>query len=786
MRPESSSNRHLAGVALISATLLMTELALTRIFSVVMYYHFAFLAISIALFGVSASGVLAYTARRRLARVRTNTLLSAQSLIYSASTIVALYFLVRLRVGLSYSPENLRMMLIIYTLAALPFFTGGFVVTLAISRMTANINAVYAADLIGAAAGCLVLIPLLDRLGAPGVVLTAAVLSCAAGLLFADPERRLRTAAIGATMIALAVAGQLSGRAAFDVVDTKGHQGDRVLFSKWNSFSRIGVYERTHGDWSLSSSYRGELPETRFMDIDSAASTPILRLDADLQNAQYLRYELTALAYHVQNPGFTALVIGPGGGRDLASALIFGAAHVDGVEINPIIADDVMRDRFREFSGGIYTNPRVSIAVDDGRSFVRRATGRYDVIQASLVDTWAATAAGAYTLTENTLYTVDAFNDYLDHLTDNGVLTITRWVLDGLRLVSLAQEACESRGWNVAERLIIVRHDRVATFMLKRSPFSAAEIRTIRDDSTRLGFDVLYAPNSSGPIHDEWIDGMPTGDYARLITAADRHSFYDRYAKDIRPTTDNRPFFFHTTKLKNQFEVAFGRSMLFGNGLSALLTLLGISLALVVLFVIGPLVLADRGAPRAPGWLAWLAYFSALGAGFMLIEVSVLQRFVLLLGHPVYSLTVTLFSLLLGTGLGAAWSRGFDERTLRRAAARGLVAIAAVALVVGFVVEPLVAWAIPFTRAVRMAIAVGTLVPIGVVLGIPMPTGLRILSLRAPELVAWAWGMNGALSVLGATLAIFIAMNWGFGATLLTASTTYLIGLAALLVASKP
>src|SRR5262249_17987299 len=150
-------------------------------------------------------------------------------------------------------------------------------------------------------------------------------------------------------------------------------------------------------------------------------------------------------------------------------------------EINPIIADDVMRDRFRDFSGGIYTNPRVQIAVDDGRSFVRRASERYDVIQASLVDTWAATAAGAYTLTENTLYTVDAFNDYLDHLTDDGVLTITRWVFDGLRLVSLAQEACASRGWSAAERLMIVRHDRVATFLLKRSPFTPAEIAHLHE-----------------------------------------------------------------------------------------------------------------------------------------------------------------------------------------------------------------------------------------------------------------------------------------------------------------
>ncbi|HEX7137092.1 MAG TPA: hypothetical protein VF219_04570, partial [Vicinamibacterales bacterium] len=760
--------------------LLMTELALTRIFSVIMYYHFAFLAISIALFGISASGVFAYVLRRRLASRSTPALLATAGLVYALCTIVSLYFLVRLRVGLNYTPENLRLMLTIYALAALPFFTGGLVVTLAISRLTERVNAIYAADLMGAAAGCLLLIPLLDRLGAPGVVLTASAMAVTAAVLFSTATARWSVLATGGAMFVLAVAGQVSGIAGFDVVDTKGHKGDRVLFSKWNSFSRIGVYEREHGDWALSPAYAGPRPGTRFMDIDSAASTPILQLKADLSNAEYLRFELTALAYHLKRPGFRALVIGPGGGRDLASALVFGAGSVDGVEINPIIADDVMRGQFREYSGGIYTNPRVHIAIDDGRSFVRRARQKYDIIQASLVDTWAATAAGAYTLTENTLYTVDAFDDYLDHLSAGGILTITRWVFDGLRLISLAQEACIRRGCEIADRLIVVRYERVATFLFGEAPLTPAQVDTVRGDAARLGFEVLYAPRAGVTAPDENVDGTQTGDYARLITTPDRDGFYATYHADIRPTTDDRPFFFHTTKLKDQFAVAFGRSMLFGNGLSALLTLLGISVALVVVFVVGPLAFAARGVAHPPGWFAWLVYFSALGMGFMLIEVSVLQRFVLLLGHPVYSLTVTLFSLLLGTGLGAAWSRTFEQRTLPRTAARALVVVAAISAAVAVLAAPLVDWAIPLSRPSRMVLAVVALLPVGVALGIPMPSGLRMLSARDPELVAWAWGLNGALSVLGATLAIFIAMNWGFGATLFVASGTYLLGFCAL------
>jgi spermidine synthase len=787
-RSPQPSRRHLVAVAAVAAALLITELALTRIFSVIMYYHFAFLAISIALFGLSASGVFAYLRRRHLDSRPIDALLSSRSLVYAACTIASLFVLVRLRVGLNYSPRNLGLMLAIYALAAVPFFTGGLVITLAISRLSSRINAVYAADLIGAALGCLVLIPMLDRLGAPGVVLIAAALATAGAVLFAAPDRQGRTAAIGAAVMLVPLAGQLSGVATFGVTDTKGHQGDRVLFSKWNSFSRIGVYERSHGDWSLSRAYYGTLPDTRFMDIDSAASTPIIRIAPDLSNAQYLRYELTSLAYHLTAPGFSALVIGPGGGRDLASALVFGAGRVDGVEINPIIAHDVMLDRFHEFSGGIYTHPKVRIAVDDGRSFVRRSGTRYDVIQASLVDTWAATAAGAYTLTENTLYTVEAFDDYLDHLTDDGVLTITRWVFDGLRLVSLAQAACESRGWDARSRLAVVQHDRVATFLLKRSPFTPADVEKLRSLAARLQFRILYVPGMEADalteeMQRERVEGTAVADYARLITADDRERFLEAHPQDIRPTTDDRPFFFHTTKLEHQFEVAFGRSMLFGNGLSALLTLMGISGALVALFVVAPLAVA--GGTRPGRSLTWLAYFGALGAGFMLIEVAILQRFVLLLGHPVYSLTVTLFSLLLGTGLGAAWSRRLVDRRLPATIALALVAVSVLAVFCTAAITPLITWAIPFSRAARIAVAVGALVPVGLVLGVPMPAGIRLLSARAPQMLTWAWGMNGAFSVVGATLAIFIAMNWGFRVTLLAASATYLIGLLALIVSVR-
>jgi hypothetical protein len=523
------------------------------------------------------------------------------------------------------------------------------------------------------------------------------------------------------------------------------------------------VYDRSHGDWSLSSRYKGERPDTRFMDIDSAASTPIVRFDGDLSKVEYLRYELTGLAYHLVEPGFTTLVIGPGGGRDLLTALVFGASRVEGVEVNPIIAHDVMLKQFRDFSGAVYDDPKVRVVVDDGRSFIRRSSERYDIIQASLVDTWAATAAGAYTLTENTLYTKEAFEDYYDHLTDRGMLTITRWVFDGLRLVSLAQAACESRGCNPTDHLAVIQQDRVATFLFKKTPFTRDDVERLRATSVELGFSVLYAPGQT-----------ETGnDYATLVLAPDRAAFYESYRHDVAPTTDNRPFFFHTTKIRDQFQTAFGRSMLFGNGLSALMTLMAISATFVTLFVVGPLALSASEL-RGSRWPMWLAYFGMLGAGFMLIEVALLQRFVLLLGHPVYSLTVTLFSVLLGTGIGSLVSRRIEDAQLRRTTQIVLVAVALTAALAIVALPSIIRGAISASHTARIALTVLLITPAGVLMGMPLPAGIRLMTANHSALVPWAWGMNGALSVIGATLAVFIAMNWGFSVTLTTGAAVYL------------
>jgi len=760
----------LAAVSCLSGAILILELALTRIFSVTMLYHFAFLAVSIAMFGLSASSVFVYVTPRRHPADQVGEQLQRYSALFWLVTTISAAALLQIRVGFAYSTVNLLKILGVYVLAAVPFVAGGAGLALVVSRLHADIGRVYAADLLGAACGCFVLIPALNAIGGPGTLLVAAGLGALASFLFAAAAGRQRQVLSWAPVVlaTLALAVQI-WHPWLTVRETKGHEADRLLFSKWNSFSRIAVYDRPHHEWGLSDTYKGDKPDSLYMDIDSSASTPIIRGGTGRRAPTYLQYELTGLAYALK-PGGHMLVIGPGGGRDIWTALVSGASRVEGVEVNPIIVHDVMQGAFRDYAGDIYNAPGVTVAADDGRSYVMRATSAFDVIQASLVDTWAATSAGAFAMTENNLYTVEAFDAYLAHLKPDGILTVTRWYREGLRLLSLASAAGENLGWKgIEDRLFIARHDTLATFILKKTPLRDDEIAELIAACERLKFVVIYAPVS--PSHPT---PSPRTDYARLATTpvSDLPAFYRSFPWDITPSTDDRPFFFHAIKPGQGFKLRFDRSVLFGSGAEVLNGLILISIVLVGVFIILPLAWLSpepvvwRDLPVAP-----LGYFAAMGAGFMLIEIGLMQRFVLFLGHPVYSLSVILFTLLLGGGLGSAISRRIGNPG--RALALVIPAIIVASLAYSAVLPPLFASLVGLSRGVRVALSVVFLLPLGVLLGMPLPSGVRLLSGQRPGLLAWAWGINGAMSVLGASAAVYLAMNYGFARVATTGALVY-------------
>jgi hypothetical protein len=765
------------GLALVSLATLVLELTLTRLFSATMFYHFAFLAISLALFGSGASGVFLYVLRPRLEGLAASLgerqdprpdpfsrLVALFCALFAATTVLALAVILSHPLNPA-APGlgTLASLAWIYGAAALPFFFSGCVVTLAISAWAAQISRLYLYDLAGAAAGCLLLVPLLGLLGAIDTVLVVAVLALLGGLLLSRERFLLPLLAIA---IALVPVNRASSWLALR--ESKGLSEQGLLFSRWNSFSRVTVVQPEDADRQL-------------IFIDSDAATVIYRDGSDNRRHAALRDRIEGLAYQVGGRG-KVLIIGPGGGVDVIIARLNGASDVSAVELNPLVARDVMSSEpFLGFSGRLYQQPGVRLFVDDGRSFLRRSRESYDLVVATMVDTWAATAAGAFALSENNLYTVEAFSDYLERLAPDGVLSMTRWYQAPpdqlLRLLTLGREVLARRGAaDPARHFVVVRGPdegmplTMATVLLKKSPFTAEEVEQVEGFARRLGLELLYTPRT-----------RPANDLTRLITAADAKALARSFPSNIEPPHDNSPFFFQSVRLEKLVSRrwAFGEWRRTNLGTVVLFGLVGITSLVVAAFILGPLVLVRRRLRATPrrGRLAFLLYFAALGVGFIVVEVVLLQKSVLFLGHPAYALTVVLFSLLFFSGLGSLLSGRIPEASLPAAMPKLLL------LVVGLIVASVLALSPLFYALVhlgaswRVPITVLALAPLGLALGVPMPSGIRLLARRAPELVPWAWGVNGAASVLGSVGAIALAMVWGFDQALLVAALVYLAGL---------
>ena len=747
------------------ATLLL-ELSLTRIFSVVLYYHFAFLAISIALFGLGLGGVFSYVVAGWKAPLFQN--LGRLSAINSLLAVLSLVVILAQTNALSSTSLAL-----IYFTAALPFFVAGTVVSLAISTAIERVNRVYFFDLVGAAAGCLLLIPLLNLFGGPSTVLAAAVIFAAAAAIWHSLAGSVLGRA-GSVALALMLVAFLTYNQRHPVIGIHHAKGQPIrneIFFRWNVFSRVAVVDRRdEGRYEIV--------------IDADAATGIANFDFEHlapKERQDLAAQGPALPYAIR-PGAKTLIIGPGGGWDVARALASGSHDITAVEINPIIATTVMRERYPALSRGLYLRPDVHLIVEDGRSFVRRTSERYQVLQATLVDTWAATAAGAFALSENNLYTTDAFRDYLLHLTDDGVVACTRWGLDppreSLRLISLAMEALGQLGETQAWRhIIMARQGSVAgwgaqdTVLISRKPFGPTDVARALAAMAAGGMQALYVPGSAvnNPFHD-------------LLLSPNPEAYQRAYQFDISPVTDNRPFFFYTVQPRDllAFLTRAARDTAdfkINRAVPLLFELMAISLvATALILALPPLVLGTR-LPRHPGVPSFLLYFVFIGAGYILIEVALIQKFVLFLGHPTSALTVVIFAMLVSSGVGSALSRrAIAGEPARLIKALGAVALSAatLALTVSWLLSPLV-W---LPLAWKVAITVMLIAPLGFVMGMPFPAALeRLVQWHAPS-VRWAWSLNAASSVLGSVGALVCAIYLGLVQTLMLGGLLYLAALA--------
>ena len=781
---ERTSPALLIAIALTSFSALLLELALTRLFSVVLFYHFAFLAISVALLGLGAGGVFAYLRRNWLVRFETRRLAALLSTINAVSIFLTLEIVLHVPVSLEFSGWNMLRLTAIYLSSTVPFFFTGLIFSAVFARETRHVTRLYGADLLGGAMACLAVVPILNWMGGPNAILFAGFTSGVAAMIWKrkHPKRGpfpffygFDLQSIIPALLLLLIIFNHSGRL-IDVIYAKGVLRDRswVEFARWNAISRVEVDNQGGA---------------KAVVIDADASTYIM--NADLNKWQGSEWEKNLMSAppalaNVLRPRGDFAIIGPGGGVDVLRALANGSPNVTGIEINPIIANTVMRGEYADYSYHLYERPDVHIHVTDGRSFVRNSQSQYDVIQMTLVDTWASTAAGAFALSENSLYTADAFREYFEHLKPDGMIAITRWEFhqprEALRVVSVAMEALHQLGVaNPARNFIVVSEGELdedgipVVVLAKKSPFSAdEEAAVVAHLEQHENLEPIYLPSAPG-----------VNPFSALIARNDPWAFAKEYAYNVAPVTDNAPFFFFTLKIKQAFGDAGLREGIdwkVNLGVAVLGMVFLISLAAVLVFLILPMIFGTGGhASSGRGWIQ-LLYFVAVGLGFILVEIAFIQRFVLFLGHPTYALTVVIFLLLLSSGAGSLLSRRWLPEPARVWLPL-LLLVGAICMYVLFLPGLLNAL-VGLRFELKVLISGLILIPLGLAMGMPFPTGLRALS-NADSLageatgnaVEWAWAMNAASSVLGSVLAMVIAIYWGLNFTLACGAVAYLVAM---------
>lgn len=801
------------GIFIISAATLLLELTLLRLFAVQQFYHFAFMAISLALLGAGASGSVLSLRRRHPSS-------PGVCLAFGLTTLGAyliINFLPFDSFSIAWDRRQVVYLAIYFLAATVPFLCSGLLVgsrLIAAGRARGGAHFVYAANLIGSAFGCVASLPALAAFGAEGALVLAALIGTAAGICFVERSQlragvhgRILPTALALLVVALLamlvlppalLAQRLSPYKTLPVL-LQGLDSTHTVHA-WDSTARLDVVESSaiHSMPGLSLlSPVGPPPQAGLM-LDGDNLAPITGAAPDSEQARQLAANMpNGLVYHLR-PGARTLVIEAGTGLDVLLAVAAGAEHVTAVEDNALVIEAV-RDTYRAFTGGLYTHPRVDIVNQSGRVFARGVRpGSFDAVTVALTDPHHPVTSGAYSLGENYVYTVEAFGDYLRALDDDGVLVVSRWLQTppsecGRTFATLAA-ALAGSGRNPADHLVAFRTMRTITIVASVRPFSAGDVERVRAFLRGRGYDGVYFPGIR-PDELNRYNVLPEPAYHNLFVDIlnDPVGTYAEYRFDIRPPTDDRPFFFHYFKWRQTPEILATLGQTWqpfgGSGYFVLVALLALVGAAAAVLILGPLLLAAdlrRTRPRSgalpsapPGRVRVskvrvFAYFACLGIAFLFVEIPLAQRFILVLGHPVVALAVVLFTLLLFSGIGSL--------TVQRW--RLEVALAALVLLVGLypVVLPLFATlALRLPEWERIALSILVLAPAGYLMGLPFAGGVRVLERHDSSLIPWAWAINGSVSVVSAVLAVLLALSWGFTAVLWLGMLAYAGALAAFL-----
>mgnify|MGYP003924326359 CR=1 FL=1 len=770
---------------------ILLEISYTRVFSFKLYYYFSYLIIGIALLGIGAGGVLVALSDR-LRATAVERLIVWASLAGATTTGVG-YLVVSLvqlnAAGLPGQITEIFKLVIICTAVFLPFLSVGVVIASVFSAAAKDINRLYFADLAGAGLACAASVPAMYLLTPPGCVMLAGMLLALTALrgggMFERRAFAASTALAGALGLAVIFARFLPDPIP-DSIKTLGslnREVSPVAFSRWSPVFRVDVVR-----------FPGRDGAQYLIAHDGQWGSALHPFDGNFERVSKFHNDPRAYPFAVLGRSPEVLIIGAAGGHEILASLFFDARHVTGVELNPITVS-LLTHHFADLTGRIAYHPRVSLVNAEGRSYLRSHDRKYDLIWLVAPDTYAAMNAatsGAFVLSESYLYTAEMLRDSVERLHDGGVvcaqfgeLFFDRKPNRTLRYLATARQTLAEMGVSEFGKHVMVATSpdfiTLSTILLKASPFTTDEVeRFVRKTASIPGAVVRHAPGYQ--VDDGLVRKVIT------LPQPELERWWSTYPYDVRPVTDDSPFFWHFTPFR---QALFGTPTVEAaniwdwedsTGERVLVVLLVFAMAFAMLFLLAPFAAIPNVWVAIPYKFPAALYFGALGIGFMFLEIPLIQKLTLFLGYPTYSLSVTLFAILVFTGLGSLWSERYRNRR-DLALASLFAALVLLAALYRFGLGPLMSNLVGAPLAVRILLSVACLAPLGFVLGAFLPLGIATLegaTEHSRVFVAWGWAVNGYFSVTGSVLSTILAMAYGFNFVMLLAVGIYAVGILAL------
>lgn len=774
-----SKNRteHFIGLFLISLAMLLFEISLTRIFSFILFSNYAFMIISTAIFGFGLSGVLLAVFPKILERFKIENILLFCSVMFSVTVLFS--FVVIKKVPLQMADlknvKNLMSLGIYYVSLIIPFTFGGFVIGALFTRFSDNIPKLYFYDLLGAGLGCLLTVPFFINFGALGTVYAVSLMGIISGIIFSFRSSKFAKIATPVLLIVWGVLFPAWMNQEIIVHENKrsyrNDQQSKVFeYSKWSSLSKIDIapgprsfFKRLWID--------GGTNESALISFDGKFKTDYLAgMDKLLIAFPYLLKKSPEVA-----------IIGSSGGREVLLALNHDPKHITAIEMDPTICEIVSKT-YADYIGNIFSDPRVTLVCDEGRSYIRRSVKQFDIIHQVNNFTPIAMASGAINLSESYLLSKEAFKEYLDHLTDEGMLVLNRH--NTFKIAVIAREVLLAVDLNPSKNIVVIQgEDRINNgFLMKKTPFNQEEIETLKRLASERNLEMLYYPGINDP--GNW--------YVDLLKNNNSEKFQNLSGLNLESPTDNKPFFEHIGAI-GKIDVSDPK---LPGGIAWVdaqkkvkrrlpiedLILLAIFLEasfFSLIFIFGPLLLFNKKGISSVVELRVLAYFFAIGIAFILVEICLMQQFVLFLGVPVYAIAVVLFSLLSGTGVGSLIAGSF-KMDVSKALKNVYITLFITLLVSNFFITKIIDLSLGFDFWPRVIISIILIFPLGILMGMPFPLGMKTLSQVEKRLIPWAWGINGYATVIGTVAAIAFARMVGFQMVLFGAAFIYISGFFAI------